>query len=83
VFAAMPDAVLATDHHTGAVRCNPAARALLGLGPDEDVTTATLSARLGFYPFELAAAGDQPVREEVRIGDAVLHSLVAPITATA
>jgi signal transduction histidine kinase/DNA-binding response OmpR family regulator len=80
VFAAMPDAVLATDHHTGAVRCNPAARTLLGLGPDEDVTTATLSARLGFYPFELAAAGDQPVREEVRIGDAVLHSLVAPIT---
>lgn len=80
VFAAMPDAVLATDHRTGLVRCNPAARALLGLGPDDEVTTASLSAQLGFYPFELTAAGDEPVREEVRIGDCVLHSLVAPIT---
>ena len=80
VFATMSDAVVVADHRTGAVTCNPAARAVLGLGPDEEVTTQDLEARLGFYPFELIAAGDGAVREEVRIGDAVLHSVVTPLT---
>lgn len=80
VFATMTDAVVVADHRTGAVVCNPAARAVLGLTADEDVTTQTLEARLGFYPFELIAAGDDAVREEVRIGDAILHSVVTPLT---
>ncbi|MBK9031621.1 MAG: response regulator [Myxococcales bacterium] len=80
VFATMTDAVMVADHHTGEVACNPAARALLGLGADELVTTHALEVRLGFYPFELIAGGDGPVREEVRIGDAVLHSVVTPLT---
>ena len=78
VFATMTDAVVVADHRTGAVVCNPAARAVLGLTADEDVTTQTLEARLGFYPFELIAAGDGAVREEVRIGAAILHSVATP-----
>lgn len=80
VFATMSDAVAVADHRTGAVFCNPAARAILGLTADEDVTTQALEARLGFYPFELIAAGDVAVREEVRIGELVLHSVVTPVT---
>ena len=80
VFATMTDAVVVADHRTGAVHCNPAARAIFGLTADEPVTTQALEARLGFYPFELIAAGDVAVREEVRIGDLVLHSVVTPLT---
>ena len=80
VFATMTDAVVVADHRTGAVQCNPAARAIFGLSADEPVTTQALEARLGFYPFELIAAGDAAVREEVRIGDLVLHSVVTPLT---
>ncbi|MBK7074198.1 MAG: response regulator [Myxococcales bacterium] len=80
VFATMSDAVAVADHRTGVVTCNPAARAILGLTADEDVTTQALEARLGFYPFELIAAGDVAVREEVRIGELVLHSVVTPLT---
>lgn len=80
VFATMTDAVVVADHRTGAVTCNPAARAILGLTADEPVTTQALEARLGFYPFELIAAGDVAVREEVRIGELVLHSVVTPLT---
>ena len=81
VFATMSDGVIVADNRTGAVELNPAARAILGLTADEPVTTQILTARLGFYPFELVAAGDgNPVREEIRIGNAVLHSVVTPFS---
>jgi len=81
VFATMSDGVIVADNRTGAVDLNPAARVILGLTADEPVTTAILTARLGFYPFDLVAAGDAgPVREELRIGAAVLHSVITPFT---
>ncbi|MCB9565273.1 MAG: response regulator [Kofleriaceae bacterium] len=58
---------------------NDAARRILGLPDDGPVTTSFLKDRLGFYPFDLVAAGGAPVREEVRIGEALLHSVVSPI----
>jgi signal transduction histidine kinase/DNA-binding response OmpR family regulator len=48
---------------------------------DATVDTSYLKDTVGFYPFDLAAAASdgQPVREEVRIGDRVLHSVVTPL----
>src|SRR4051812_41031281 len=78
-FAAMADGVLIADTRTGEVVVNPAARAMLGLG-DEPLTTRLLSERTGFYPFDLIAADDGgPIREQVRIGNRTLHSIVSPL----
>jgi len=48
---------------------------------DAVVDTTYLKDIVGFYPFDLAAGSPdgQPVREEVRIGDRVLHSVVTPL----
>jgi signal transduction histidine kinase/DNA-binding response OmpR family regulator len=82
-MAAMADGVLVADTRTGAVFVNPAARAMLAIPPELEVTTAYLKDEVGFYPFDLVVAahgdGGQPVREEVRIGDRVLHSVVTPL----
>jgi signal transduction histidine kinase/DNA-binding response OmpR family regulator len=81
-MAAMADGVLVADTRSGAVSVNPAARTMLGIPPDVEVTTAYLKDEVGFYPFDLvvAAHGDgTAVREEVRIGDRVLHSVVTPL----
>jgi signal transduction histidine kinase/DNA-binding response OmpR family regulator len=81
-MAAMADGVLVADTRSGAVSVNPAARQMLGIPADREVTTAYLKDDVGFYPFDLvvAAHGDgTPVREEVRIGDRVLHSVVTPL----
>ena len=45
------------------------------------VDTTYLKDVVGFYPFDLAAgaADGQPIREEVRIGERVLHSVVTPL----
>jgi DNA-binding response OmpR family regulator/signal transduction histidine kinase len=78
-FAAMADGVLIADTRSGEVVVNPAARAMLGL-PDEPLTTRALSERAGFYPFDLVAADDAgPIREQVRIGERTLHSIVTPL----
>ncbi len=78
-FAAMADGVLIADTRTGEVLVNAAARAMLGLG-DDPVTTRLISERTGFYPFDLIAADEAgPVREQVRIGDRTLHSMVSPL----
>ncbi len=79
--AAMADGALIADTRSGAVFVNRAARVMLGIPLDLDVDTAYLKDVVGFYPFELAAtsAENQPVREEVRIGDRVLHSVVTPL----
>ncbi|HEX5062109.1 MAG TPA: ATP-binding protein, partial [Kofleriaceae bacterium] len=77
----MADGAIVADTRTGEVTINRAAREMLGIGADEPVDTAYLKDVVGFYPFDLAAgaADDQPIREEVRIGERVLHSVVTPL----
>ncbi len=78
---AMADGALVTDSRTGDVLVNRAARAMLGIPDTAVVDTSYLKEVVGFYPFDLATAASdgQPIREEVRIGDRVLHSVVTPL----
>ena len=78
---AMPDGVILADTRSGDIYINAAAREMLGIPSDAAVDTTYLKDIVGFYPFELATAASdgQPVREEVRIGDRVLHSVVTPL----
>jgi len=76
---AMADGVVIADTRRGDVLVNASARRMLGLPGAEPVTTSFLKDKLGFYPFDLVAAGGGPVREEVRIGEALYHSVVSPI----
>jgi signal transduction histidine kinase/DNA-binding response OmpR family regulator len=76
---AMADGAIVADTRTGEVFANAAAREMLGLAPDTPLDTTYLKDTVGFYPFELAAADGQAVREEVRIGDRALHSVVTPL----
>ena len=81
-MAAMADGMLIADTRTGHVQVNAAARAMLSIDATIDVTTTYLKNVIGFYPFELVVAGPDggtPIREEVRIGDRVLHSVVTPL----
>src|SRR4051812_47744343 len=77
----MADGAILADTTTGEVIINASARAMLGIPPDDAVDTTYLKDVVGFYPFELAAGAPdgQPVREEVRIGERVLHSVVTPL----
>jgi len=77
----MADGSIFADTRSGAVAINRAARAMLGIPQDARVDTTYLKEVVGFYPFDLAAAAadGQPVREEVRIGERVLHSVVTPL----
>jgi signal transduction histidine kinase/DNA-binding response OmpR family regulator len=75
----MADGAIVADTRTGEVTINQAARLMLGIPADEAVDTAYLKDVVGFYPFDLAAGSDQPIREEVRIGDRALHSVVTPL----
>ena len=86
MVASMADGVIMTDHTGEIFLFNPAARRMLSLPPPEasapPITSQFLKDKLGFYPFELVRAGraeDGPVREEVRIGDHYLHSIVSPV----
>jgi len=78
---AMADGAILADTRTGEVVINQAAREMLGVASDAAVDTIYLKDVVGFYPFELAAASPdgQPIREEVRIGERVLHSVVTPL----
>lgn len=76
---AMADGAIFADTRSGAVFVNAAAREMLCIPPDAHVDTSYLKDSVGFYPFDLASASDQPIREEVRIGDRVLHSVVTPL----
>jgi signal transduction histidine kinase/DNA-binding response OmpR family regulator len=77
---AMADGAIVADTRSGGVFINATAREMLGIPADAQVDTAYLKDTVGFYPFDLAAGGDgQPIREEVRIGDRVLHSVVTPL----
>lgn len=73
----MTDGLLAIDLRSNTVVLNPAARHMLGIAAATVVTVDYLKDVVGFYPFELAAGA--PVREELRIGDRVLHSVVTPL----
>ena len=76
----MADGALVADTRSGQVFVNAAAREMLGIPPDLDIDTAYLKDSVGFYPFDLATGGEgKPVREEVRIGERVLHSVVTPL----
>jgi signal transduction histidine kinase/DNA-binding response OmpR family regulator len=77
----MADGAILADTTTGEVLINAAAREMLGVPRDEVVDTSYLKDVVGFYPFDLAAGAPegQPVREEVRIGERVLHSIVTPL----
>src|SRR6478672_2739467 len=77
----MADGAILADTTTGEVVINQAARSMLGIPSDEPVDTTYLKDVVGFYPFDLAAGAPdgQPVREEVRIGERVLHSVVTPL----
>jgi signal transduction histidine kinase/DNA-binding response OmpR family regulator len=77
----MADGAILADTVTGEVVINRAAREMLGVPPGVAVDTAYLKDVVGFYPFELAAASPDgaPIREEVRIGERVLHSVVTPL----
>ncbi|MBA3457534.1 MAG: PAS domain-containing protein, partial [Deltaproteobacteria bacterium] len=77
---AMADGALIADTRSGDVFVNRSAREMLGIPIDADVDTHYLKDTVGFYPFDLATGGDgQPIREEVRIGDRLLHSVVTPL----
>ncbi|MGN6110617.1 MAG: PAS domain-containing protein, partial [Kofleriaceae bacterium] len=76
---AMADGAILADTRSGEVFVNRAAREMLGIPPDAVVDTTYLKDTVGFYPFDLAANAHEPVREEVRIGDRLLHSVVTPL----
>ncbi|MGN6106213.1 MAG: response regulator [Kofleriaceae bacterium] len=77
----MADGAILADTTSGEVVINQAARGMLGIPSDAAVDTTYLQDVVGFYPFDLAAGAPdgQPVREEVRIGERVLHSVVTPL----
>ena len=75
----MADGAIVADTRAGEVIVNAAARVMLGIPPGADVDVAYLKEVVGFYPFDLAAGTDEAIREEVRIGDRVLHSVVTPL----
>src|SRR6185312_5659139 len=77
----MADGAIFADTTTGEVAINRAAREMLGIPADAAVDTQYLKNVVGFYPFELAVASPdgQPIREEVRIVDRLLHSVVTPL----
>jgi signal transduction histidine kinase/DNA-binding response OmpR family regulator len=76
---AMVDGAIVADTRSGEVFVNAAAREMLGIPSDASVDTSYLKNIVGFYPFDLAVSG-MPIREEVRIGERVLHSVVTPLT---
>ena len=78
---AMADGAILADTRTGEVVINHAARTMLGIPADAVVDTTYLKDTVGFYPFDLAAStgDDEPIREEVRIGERALHSVVTPL----
>ena len=78
----MADGLILTDAHSEGVLINPAARRLLGIEGDDEITQQFLKQTLGFYPFDLVSTGEAGggvVREEVRIKDKVLQSMISPV----
>jgi CheY-like chemotaxis protein/GGDEF domain-containing protein len=77
----MADGVIMTDATGEVFLINPMARKMLGLDETTPVTAKFLKERLGFYPFDLVRASNtkEPLREELKLGDQFLHSIVSPV----
>jgi PAS domain S-box-containing protein len=79
----MADGVIMADATGEVFLINPSGKRMLGVPRDTQVTRRFLKDKLGFYPFELVAPGaagaTHTVREELKIGDKVLHSIVSPV----
>ncbi len=84
----MADGVIMSSGPAGGetVLVNPAARRMLGLPPEEQlpaITAQDLKERVGYYPFDLVRGNawdaGEPLREEIRLGDKVLHAIVSPV----
>jgi signal transduction histidine kinase/DNA-binding response OmpR family regulator len=78
----MADGLIMTELERDEVLINPAARRLLKIDAGTRVTQVYLKERLGFYPFDLVAANpdsSELLREELSIGDKMLHSMVSPV----
>ena len=77
----MADGAIVANTQSGEVFANEAARRMLGIPSDAQIDTSYLKDTVGFYPFDLAAGASdgQAIREEVRIGDRALHSVVTPL----
>lgn len=77
----MADGAIVADTRSGEVFVNAAAREMLGIPLDANIDTTYLKDTVGFYPFDLAAGASdgQAIREEVRIGERALHSVVTPL----
>ncbi len=76
------DGLILADKGSDVVLINPAARSMLGLDPDRPFNQSYLKEKLGFYPFDLVNVSrgtNEPLREEVAIGNTVLHSVVSPV----
>jgi PAS domain S-box-containing protein len=86
MIESMADGLILANVDSEVVRINPAARRMLGLDEHAEITRQYLKERLGFYPFDLVAARavapspqEEVLREELKIGDKVLHSIVSPV----
>ena len=75
----MEDGFLYIEEFGDEVIINRAARHMLAIPDDREVTRKFLKETLSFYPFELLATQAGSVREELHVGDRVLHSLVSPV----
>lgn len=82
----MADGVIMTDEASEVFLINPAARRMLGISREVAVTAKYLKERLGFYPFDLvvqqsagSVAPPSVMREELKLGENTLHSIVSPV----
>jgi CheY-like chemotaxis protein/GGDEF domain-containing protein len=77
----MADGLIMTDSAGEVFLINPGARKMLGVALDATVTAKYLKEKLGFYPFEhvRSTQNGAPLREELKVGDRFLHSIVSPV----
>lgn len=82
----MADGVIMTDHSGEVFLINPAAKAMLGIDAGAaapEPNAKYLKEKLGFYPFDLVRTSrptaDGPLREELKVGERFLHSIVSPV----
>ncbi|HEY1587428.1 MAG TPA: response regulator, partial [Polyangia bacterium] len=84
MVASMADGLIMTDAAGEVFLINPAARKMLGVALEEAVTAKYLKDKLGFYPFDLVRSSNrtETVREELKVNDRFLHSIVSPVNDT-
>ncbi|MCA1663290.1 MAG: PAS domain-containing protein, partial [Myxococcales bacterium] len=84
MVASMADGLIMTDAAGEVFLINPAARKMLGVAIEEAVTAKYLKDKLGFYPFDLVRStnGTETLREELKVNDRFLHSIVSPVNDT-